>query len=301
MPILVDVSPRDGLQDEAITLSPKNRADFIQRLAAVGFRRIEATSFVNPQRVPQMSEAEEVIKLIPADCEAQLSALVLNERGLERAFESGIKEINYVIVATDEFSIKNQGCDTNESLKRWFRVQEKSLELDIKATLTVGAAFGCPYSGEVSLEHLSSLLEKINGSNPFEVCLADTIGAAAPTDVIKKLDLVKEILPGSLTRLHCHNSRNLGLANAYAAAIWGVDVLDSSAAGLGGCPFSVSATGNIPSEDLIYMFERMGISTGIQLSNLLDVSSWVCKKLNRESAGMLQNVGLFPKKEQNGN
>ena len=297
MPTLVDVSPRDGLQDESITLSPRDRADFICRLAEAGFTRIEATSFVNPQKVPQMSEAEEVIKLISDSCEAQLSALVLNERGLERAADSGIREINYVVVATDEFSLKNQGFDTNESLNRWFRVQERSQELEIKATLTIGAAFGCPYSGEVPLKHLESLLEKIRDSHPFEICLADTIGAAAPTDVIDKLNLVKDIHPDALTRLHCHNSRNLGLANAYAATVWGVDVLDSSAAGLGGCPFSVSATGNIPSEDLIYMLERMGIYTGIQLKKLLEISSWVCEKLDRESSGMLQNVGLFPKEE----
>ena len=147
---------------------------------------------------------------------------------------------------------------------------------------------------EVNIDHLNSLLQKVVDSPPFEICLADTIGAAAPNDVLNKLDLVRDFLPDSLTRLHCHNSRNLGLANAYAAIVWGVDALDASTAGLGGCPFSVAATGNIPSEDLIYMLQRMGIENRVELRNLLEISSWVCEKLGRESSGMLQNVGIFP-------
>ncbi len=294
MTVLIDVSPRDGLQDEHIVLSPKIRAEFISRLAIAGFERIEATSFVNPKKVPQMTEAEEVIEQVPEEYRGRLSALVLNEKGLERASSSGIREINYVVVATDDFSLKNQGFDTNESVDRWLNVQQKCEELGIRATLTIGAAFGCPYSGEVDIDHLNLLLQKIIESPPFEICLADTIGAAAPNDVLEKLSLVRDLLPDSLTRLHCHNSRNLGLANAYAAIIWGVDALDSSTAGLGGCPFSVGATGNIPSEDLIYMLQRMGIENHVDLGNLLDVASWICKKLERESSGMLQNVGVFP-------
>ncbi len=294
MTVLVDVSPRDGLQDEQVVLSPKVRAEFISRLAIAGFERIEAVSFVNPERVPQMAGAEEVIQQVPDKYRDCLSALVLNEKGLERADDSGIREVNYVIVATDDFSLKNQGFDTNESVDRWLNVQQKCEQLDIRATLTIGAAFGCPYSGEVNIDHLNSLLQKVVDSPPFEICLADTIGAAAPNDVLNKLDLVRDFLPDSLTRLHCHNSRNLGLANAYAAIVWGVDALDASTAGLGGCPFSVAATGNIPSEDLIYMLQRMGIENRVELSNLLEISSWVCEKLGRESSGMLQNVGLFP-------
>jgi hydroxymethylglutaryl-CoA lyase len=294
VPVVVDVGPRDGLQDEAMVLDPVKRAEYINRLSSAGFERIEVTSFVNPARVPQMANAEAVISKLTKKSLSGASALVLNERGLERAGLAGIREINYVAVVTDTFSLRNQGFDTASSLSRWDTIRNQCEADKIKTTLTLAAAFGCPFEGEVSNNYLYSLLLRVADSPPDEICVADTIGAAVPTDVIRILNLVKEVLPAVRTRLHCHNTRNSGMANAYAAVVWGVGALDSSTGGLGGCPFSNSTTGNIPSEDLIYMLDRMGYDTGIRLSEVIDTASWICGELNRDPDGMLVSAGQFP-------
>ena len=218
----------------------------------------------------------------------------MNERGLERAQDAGIREITYVVVVTDTFSQNNQGFDTVSSLNRWAMIRNRCEADRIKTTLTLAAAFGCPFEGEVSTSHLRSLLIRVADTPPEEICMVDTIGVAVPTDVVRRLDLVTEVLPEVRTRLHCHNTRNSGLANAYAGLIWGVGALDSSTGGLGGCPFSISSTGNIPSEDLIYMLERMGYDTGIRLREVIDTASWICGELDREPDGMVVNAGVFP-------
>ena len=294
VPVVVDVGPRDGLQDEAMVLDPAMRAEYINRLSSAGFERIEITSFVNPARVPQMANAEDVISKLTKKSLSGASALVLNERGLERAVLAGIREINYVAVVTDTFSLRNQGFDTASSLSRWKTIRNQCEADNIKTTLTMAAAFGCPFEGEVSNSYLHSLLLRVADFPPDEICVADTIGVAVPTDVIRILNLVQEVLPAVRTRLHCHNTRNSGMANAYAAVVWGVGSLDSSTGGLGGCPFSNSTTGNIPSEDLIYMLERMGYDTGIRLSEVIDTASWVCGELNRVPDGMVVSAGQFP-------
>lgn len=293
-PVLVDVGPRDGLQDEPIVLDPRTRADYANRLANSGFRRIEVTSFVNPERVPQMADAERVVENLSEASLAASSALVLNEQGLQRAHKSGLGEINYVVVSTDTFSLRNQGFSTSDSIKRWSKVWQLCQEHGIRTTLTLAAAFGCPFEGEVPVDRLRCILSSVVGSPPDEICLADTIGVAVPTDIVERLDLVKEVVPQARTRLHCHNTRNTGLANAYAATIWGVEALDASTGGLGGCPFSPSSTGNVPSEDLIYMLERMGHDTGIRLLDIIDTASWVCAELNRTPTGMVVSAGQFP-------
>jgi hydroxymethylglutaryl-CoA lyase len=293
-PLIVEVSPRDGLQNEATLLDTATKVELVQRSIAFGARRIEVTSFVNPERVPQMADAEAVLAALPRRADVSLSALVLNERGFERAAAAGVDEINFVVVATDTFNRRNQGVSTDESITTWERVAARAHGAGIAPAVTIAAAFGCPFEGDVPAERVATIARKLAQSHPFEIALADTIGVGVPSQVVERLDAVADAAPGIGLRCHFHNTRNTGIANADAAAGWGVGALDASVGGIGGCPFAPAATGNIATEDLTYLLERSGMQTGIDLDGVVDTARWVGEQLGKEVAGMLSRAGLFP-------
>lgn len=291
---IVEVSPRDGLQNERTPVSTADKLELIRRAVAAGVRRLEATSFVNPKRVPQMADAEAVMEGVPRVAGVRYIGLVLNERGFARAAAAGCDEVNYVLVASDTFSERNNGAPTLETLRGWAEVAAIARREGIACGVTIGASFGCPFEGEVPVERVVEVARRAAEHGPVEIALADTIGVAAPTDVIERFAAVAAACPGVRLRAHFHNTRNTGLANAYAAVQAGVRVLDSSIGGVGGCPFAPAATGNIPTEDLAYMLRRMGVATGLDLASLIETASWLEGKLGRQAPAMLGRAGLFP-------
>ena len=292
---IVEVGPRDGLQSEARVLPTAAKVEFIQRLAAAGLPRIEAASFVNPKRVPQMADAEEVLAALKATrTSARYIGLILNRRGFERAQAAGCAEVGMAIAATETFSQRNQGCSVDEGVAAWLDIAGAARAAGISAQITISTAFGCPFEGEVAPAHVVKLAERLAAGSPDEIAVADTIGVAVPTQVTQLIGALRAALPQVRWRAHFHNTRNTGLANAYAAVEAGVRALDASCGGIGGCPFAPAATGNIPTEDLIYMLHRMGMDTGVDLPALLDTSRWLQQTLEHAVPGMLVKAGLFP-------
>lgn len=294
---IVEVSPRDGLQNEPEIVSTAHKLELIARARAAGFQRIEASSFVNPKKVPQMADAAEIHAGLPDDGGTYV-ALVLNLRGYERAVEAGAKEINYVLVASDTFSIRNNGAPTWDTLPGWAAVAEKAKADVVKATLVIGASFGCPFEGEIPVARVVEVATRACAAAvPAELALADTIGVGSPFDVKARFGAVAKAVPGVTLRAHFHNTRNTGLANAVAAIEAGVTILDASLAGIGGCPFAPGAAGNIPSEDLIYMLHRMGVETGIDLDAAVETAQFISGVLGRPTPGGVSRAGVFPKRE----
>jgi hydroxymethylglutaryl-CoA lyase len=291
---IIEVSPRDGIQNERKLLSTETKLELIARAAAAGIRRMEVTSFVNPKRMPQMADADDLAKRLPRGNGVSHIGLVMNERGFQRAHESGIDEINFVVVSTETFNQRNQGVSIAETLSVWPRIAEAARQAGIKAGVTIGATFGCPFEGEVAVDQVVRLAESIAAAEPHEIGLADTIGVAAPSDIKAKVRAVARAVPGIPLRCHLHNTRNTGLANAVAAIESGVHRLDSSIGGIGGCPFAPAATGNIPTEDLVYMLDRMGVATGIDLDRLIEAAHWIGAQLEIDLPGMVQRAGRFP-------
>ena len=291
---VVEVAARDGLQSDPTILAPGEKVELITRAVQAGLRRIEAVSFVNPKRVPQMAGAEEVMSALPTDAGASYIGLVLNERGFDRALRAGVDEINVVVVATDTFAERNQGADTDGLIAAWASISDRARDAGIATSVTVSAAFGCPYEGEVPVGRVAEVVARVCEHAPDEVALADSIGAAVPTDVHQRIEAVRDVLGGARLRCHFHNTRNTGLANAAAAVDAGVRVLDASLGGIGGCPFAPNATGNIPTEDLVYMLERMGFDTGVDLDALLAVIPWMEDVLRHPTPGLLARAGNFP-------
>ena len=291
---VVEVAARDGLQSDPTILAPGEKVELITRAVQAGLRRIEAVSFVNPKRVPQMAGAEEVMSALPTDAGASYIGLVLNERGFDRALRAGVDEINVVVVATDTFAERNQGADTDGLIAAWSSISDRARDAGIATSVTVSAAFGCPYEGEVPVGRVAEVVARVCEHAPDEVALADSIGAAVPTDVHQRIEAVRDVLGGARLRCHFHNTRNTGLANAAAAVDAGVRVLDASLGGIGGCPFAPNATGNIPTEDLVYMLERMGYETGVDLDALLAVIPWMEDVLRHPTPGLLARAGNFP-------
>ncbi|HEX5160186.1 MAG TPA: hydroxymethylglutaryl-CoA lyase [Steroidobacteraceae bacterium] len=292
---IVEVGPRDGLQSESQVLPTDTKVEFIRRLAASGLERIEVASFVNPRRVPQMADAEAVLaSLSAAGVKGRFIGLVLNRKGFERALAAGCSEVGMAIAASESFSQRNQGCSVDEGLAAWLDIARLAREAGIRAQLTISTAFGCPFEGEVPAEGVVSLAERAAAGIPDEIAIADTIGVAVPTQVSELVAGLRRAIPATRLRAHFHNTRNTGLANAYAAVQAGVRALDASCGGIGGCPFAPAATGNIPTEDLIYMLHRMGLDTGVQLPALLDTSRWLQQTLEHAVPGMLVKAGIFP-------
>lgn len=291
---IVEVAPRDGLQNEQVLLDTASKVELITRAVDAGARRIEATSFVNPRRVPQMADAEQVMAAVPRRAGVSYLGLVLNERGLDRALAAGVDEVNAVVVASEEFSRRNQGVGITEAVAAFGRIADRARAGGVRATVTIGAAFGCPFSGEVPVDRVVGLVRQVVAAGPVEIALADTIGVAAPTDVTRLLGAVSEVADGVPLRCHFHNTRNTGLANAYAAVLAGVAALDTSLGGVGGCPFAPRATGNVPTEDVAYMLGRMGTATGLALDALIDSANWLSERLGRTLPGLLAKAGPFP-------
>jgi hydroxymethylglutaryl-CoA lyase len=292
---IVEVGPRDGLQSEPQVLPTAAKVDFVRRLRASGLERIEVASFVNPKRVPQMADAEQVLASLavaaPGD---RYIGLVLNRKGFERARAAGCGEGGMAIAATESFSQRNQGCSVDEGIEAWLEIAALAREAGIRAQITLSTAFGCPFEGEVPVARVVELAERIAAGKPDEIAVADTIGVAVPTQVTAVIGALRAAFPQVRLRGHFHNTRNTGLANAYAAVEAGVRTLDASCGGIGGCPFAPAATGNIPTEDLIYMLQRMGWETGVDLAALLDTSRWLQRTLNHAVPGMLVKAGPFP-------
>ncbi|HEX5461537.1 MAG TPA: hydroxymethylglutaryl-CoA lyase [Steroidobacteraceae bacterium] len=292
---IVEVGPRDGLQNEPTVLGTPVKLDLIARIVAAGVRRIEVASFVNPRKVPQMADADELLRLLPRLSDVTYIGLVLNRRGFERALAAGCAEIGMAVVASDTFNQRNQGATTAQSVAAWLDIAAAARAAGVRAQVTLSAAFGCPFEGEVPAARVVALAREVAAGNPCEIALADTIGVGVPTQVSDLVARVREAVPDIPLRCHFHNTRNTGIANAYAAVEAGVTTLDASLGGLGGCPFAPAATGNIPTEDLVYLLERMGLATGVDLERLLDASRWIESQLGRPVPGMLVKAGGFPR------
>lgn len=291
---LVEVGPRDGLQSEPEILSTDSKREYIERAIAAGIRRIEVASFVHPKRVPQMADAEALIAALPERNDVSYIGLIMNERGLDRALETRVDEIGMVVVATDTYNQKNQGVPTRESVAAWNRLSKRARDGGKRANVMLSAAFGCPYEGEVTVKRILDLAKQVLEGDPAELGIADSIGVGVPGQVSELLGKLRELDPDVPLRCHFHNTRNTGLANAQAAVDAGVHSLDASIGGIGGCPFAPAATGNIPTDDLLYMLDRSGIETGVSLEAIIDTSRWLAETLGRPTPAMLPKAGMFP-------
>jgi hydroxymethylglutaryl-CoA lyase len=289
---IVEVGPRDGLQNEAAVVPTDRKVDYLEALVTAGHTRIEAVSFVHPDRVPQMADAEDVMRRAPRRPGVSYAGLVLNSRGLRRAVDAGVDEINVVVVASETFSRRNQGAGIEESLEITEQILADADSAGLYATVTVAAAFGCPFEGEVPVQRVVDIVERV-GHAAAEVALADTIGVAVPVDVTERVSAVRAVTSAPL-RCHLHNTRNTGYANALAAVQAGVSALDASSGGIGGCPFAPRATGNIATEDLQYLLARSGLDTGLRLADLLAPAALVCELIGSQPPGQLRLAGDFP-------
>lgn len=291
---IVEVSARDGLQNDPAFLTTEQKVELIKRTVDAGLDRAEVASFANPKAVPQMADAEGVLEGLGVIEGFSTIGLVLNTRGFHRAAATNVKEVNVVVVSTDTFSLRNQRMDTVDALKVLDEVVPLAKEAGIRATVTLAASFGCPFEGEVPIERTQMLVEQAAAYGVAEIALADTIGVAVPTDVKRRFEAAKAIAGDIPLRAHFHNTRNTGYANALAAVDAGVFILDASLAGIGGCPFAPKATGNIATEDLVYALHRSGIETGIDLPKLLEASEWFASVLDRKTPSLVSKAGLFP-------
>ena len=297
---IVEVGPRDGLQNEKAVLDPSVRADLVLRLEAAGARRIEAVSFVHPKLVPQMAGAEDVMAALPPAPGRSRIGLVLNGKGYDRALGTGIDEVNVSLSVTDGFGLKNQGLAVREQVAMLSDILARRHNSDgadapvpaLSATLS--CVWGCPFDGEVPVEQVADLVGELAAMGVAEIGLADTIGVADPWTVTRKVGAAKAVAPDATLRLQFHDTRNTGVANAYAAVEAGVDVLDASVGGIGGCPFAPGATGNVATEDLVYMLERAGYSTGYDLDALIATARWIGGRIGRPTPSALSRAGGWP-------
>lgn len=296
---IVEVGPRDGLQNEAAVLEPAVRAELTRRLEAAGARRIEAVSFVHPKYVPQMAGAEEVMAALPPEPGRSRIGLVLNGRGYDRAITTAVDEVNISVAATDGFGLKNQGLDRagQRAMVEAIVARRHNAERGDAApslSVTLSCVWGCPFDGEVSVDQVADMVGTYAAMGIREIALADTIGAGDPWAVTKKVEAARKVAPDASLRLHFHDTRNTGLANAHAGIEAGVDVLDASVGGIGGCPFAPGATGNIATEDLVYMLERAGFDTGYDLDRLIETARWIGEKIGRPAPSALSRAGGWP-------
>jgi hydroxymethylglutaryl-CoA lyase len=293
---IVEVGPRDGLQNESMLFTTAQKLELIGRALDAGAKRIEVNSFVNPKMVPQMADAEAVAAGLPHREDVTYIGLVLNKRGALRALAAGMDELGAVCAASDGFATRNQGQSSDESLAMCCEVVRLAREQGRRAQITISTAFGCPFDGEVDPERVVEMSRTAAAAGPVEVAVADTIGVASPgqvADLVAKVAAAIRPLP---VRVHFHNTRNTGLANVWAAVKAGASTVDASLGGIGGCPFAPRATGNVPTEDVAYMLERSGYRTGLDLDRLIDSASWLAQIMGHGVPGMLSRAGNFPKK-----
>jgi hydroxymethylglutaryl-CoA lyase/(R)-citramalyl-CoA lyase len=290
--LICDVGPRDGLQNEDRILEPKVRADLCDRLAAAGLKRIEAASFVNPKLVPQMAGAEEVMAALHRRAGTTYAGLVLNQKGYERALVARVDEVHYALAATDTFGRRNQNASTDEGVETALALVRRARADRVPITVTISVAFGCPFEGPVPAERVLGIVERLMAAPADEICLADTIGVGVPSQVKELVGGAQRL--GATVGAHFHNTRNTGYVNAMAALDEGVVSLDASVGGAGGCPFAPKATGNIATEDLVYLLRGLGVDTGIDLDALIAHSRWLGERLGKELPGMVARAGDFP-------
>ncbi len=292
----VEVGPRDGLQNEKALIATADKLALIERAIAAGARRIEVTSFVNPKKVPQMADAEDVCAGLPQRDDVTYIGLVMNLRGAERALATGrINQLGAVCVATDRFAMANQGQTSDESVEAAKAIVALAKEYGRTAQVTIGASFGCPFEGEVSEDRVVAMAARLAEAGPVEVAIADTIGVGTPAHVTRLVERVRQAINPLPVRVHFHNTRNTGLANVWAAVAAGATVVDGALGGLGGCPFAPGAAGNVPSEDVVYMLERGGIATGMDLAKMVEASHWLAGVMERKLPGMVAQAPVFPK------
>ena len=292
---IVEVGPRDGLQSEKDVLPTELKVELINRLAAAGLKRIEVASFVNPKRVPQMADGEAVLAALPKRSDVRYVGLVLNRKGFDRAVAAGCTEIGMVTAATESFAQRNQGASVEDTIRTWEEIAPLANAAGIRAQITISVAFGCPFEGEVPRSKVIGIIQRLAKTRPVEIAIADTIGVAVPSDVTAMIAEARTICGDIPLRCHFHNTRNTAVANAYAAVMAGVVTLDSSVGGLGGCPFAPNATGNVATEDLVYMLHRAGFTTGIDLDRLIDAAHWLQETRGHILPGMVSRAGGFPR------
>ncbi|MGI5271775.1 hydroxymethylglutaryl-CoA lyase [Nonomuraea sp. CA-218870] len=290
---LVEVGPRDGLQNESVLVGTDDKVAYIEALADAGLTRIEAVSFVHPRLVPQMADAEQVMARVPRRDGLSYIGLIVNERGLDRALDAGVDEVNVTVVATETFSQRNQGMTIAAALGSFAAISARARAAGLPVTATVGASFGCPFEGEVSPDHVAAMVRRCAEAGADEIALADTIGVGVPADVRRLTEAVRAVTDLPL-RFHFHNTRNTGYANALAAVEAGASALDASSGGIGGCPFAPAATGNIATEDLAYALRRSHIRTGVDLEQLTTAAAYIGERLGAPVPALLGRAGDFP-------
>lgn len=284
---IVEVSPRDGLQNESQAISTADKLNLIRRAIDAGVRRIEVTSFVNHRKVPQLADAEAVVAGLPDRADITFVGLVLNERGAKRAIAAGVDQLGAVCVATDEFSLANQGQSSDLGLETAIHIQHLARSAGLSGQITIGAAFGCPFSGDVDPSRVIAMAERAAHADPVEVALADTIGVAVPSEVTELVTAVRKAISPIPVRVHFHNTRNTGIANVWAAVRAGARTVDASLGGIGGCPFAPGAAGNVATEDVVYLLNRSGVVSGLDLPDLVASARWLENVLGKKLPGMV--------------
>jgi hydroxymethylglutaryl-CoA lyase len=291
---IVEVGARDGLQNEKLIVSTEDKVALINRAVAAGIRRIETASFVNPRRVPQMADAEAVMAALPQRDDVTWIGLVLNERGAERALATKVHELGAVATASDGFGMANQAQTRTESVKAASAIVGMAKAAGRSAQVTISVAFGCPFDGEIDPDDVVAMAAELARAGPREIALADTIGVAVPAQVTDMFQRVKAVVGDIPLRAHFHNTRSTGIANAWAAWQAGAATLDASLGGLGGCPFAPNATGNIATEDLLYMLERSHVSTSVDLAAMIETAHWLEGVMGKPLPSMVSRAGGFP-------
>lgn len=294
---MVEVAPRDGLQNEKCFVATEVKLELISRAVMMGARRIEVTSFVNPRRVPQLADAAELSALLPSNEAVTYIGLVLNERGAERALAAGMDELGAVCIATDKFGLRNQGQTSAESVATAMRSVALARAAQKSGQVTIGVAFGCPFEGKVPLANVIEIAKRVAESQPREIALADTIGVAVPSQVGEAVERIAEAIAPIPVRIHLHNTRGTGIANAWAAFEAGVATIDGSLAGIGGCPFAPGSAGNTATEDLVYMLERSGVHTSINLGAAIENAQWIAGVIGGTPSAMVSRAPPFPPRE----
>ena len=291
---IVEVGPRDGLQNESVTISTAEKVALIERALGYGIRRIEVASFVNPRRVPQMADAEAVVAALPDRDDVTWIGLVLNERGAERALATRIDQLGAVCVATDTFAQRNQGQTSAESVQVAIRIAALARTAGRTAQTTIASAFGCPFEGEVDPDRIVAMAVALAEGGMVEIALADTIGVAVPAQVSALVARVKTAIAPLPVRVHLHDTRNTGIANVWAAVEAGAATIDTALGGLGGCPFAPGAAGNVATEDAIYLLDRSGVTTGLDFAGASAASLWLSDIMGKSLPGRLARTGGFP-------
>ncbi len=291
---VIEVSPRDGLQNEPVLLPTQAKVELIGRAVAAGARRIEAVSFVRPDAVPAMADAEQVMAAVPRSAGVSYIGLVLNHRGFARARAAAVDEINVVVPVSEAFARRNQNAGAEELMAMAEEVAAEAATIGLPCSVTLAVAFGCPFEGEVDPERVVAFGVRAAQAGAVEVALADTIGVGVPAQVRRLVGGLRAELAETPLRMHFHNTRNTGYANAATAVDLGVTRLDASIGGIGGCPFAPRATGNIATEDLVYLLERSGLQTGLKLAALIDAAGFLTEALGRPVPALLPRAGGFP-------